>query len=94
MADRVHASDVAAAGLHQEGHNTIRRIAVFCGASSGNRPEYAECARKLGREMVKRGIGLVYGGAPCTSISAALHQCEKVISSMTVLPLAPAMTSS
>jgi predicted Rossmann-fold nucleotide-binding protein len=42
--------------------NTLRRIAVFCGASSGNGPEYLECARLLGEEMVKRGIGLVYGG--------------------------------
>ncbi len=42
--------------------NTIRKIAVFCGASSGNSPEYLQCARELGHEMVRRGIGLVYGG--------------------------------
>ncbi len=42
--------------------NTLRKIAVFCGASSGNSPEYVECARQLGQEMVRRGIGLVYGG--------------------------------
>ena len=47
--------------------NTLRRIAVFCGASSGNGPEYLECARLLGEEMVRRGIGLVYGGV-CDSV--------------------------
>ena len=55
-------SDLAEDGRGHDGHNTIRRIAVFCGASSGNNPEYIECAKKMGQEMVKRGIGLVYGG--------------------------------
>ena len=55
-------SDYAEDGRGHDGHNTIRRIAVFCGASSGNSPEYTECAKKMGQEMVKRGIGLVYGG--------------------------------
>lgn len=77
MADRNQSSDLAAAGLLRDGHNTIRRIAVFCGASSGNRPEYIECARKLGQEMVKRGIGLVYGGAPRTSASDGSHYMHK-----------------
>lgn len=40
----------------------IEKIAVFCGASSGNRDEYLEAARALGEEMVRRKIGLVYGG--------------------------------
>jgi uncharacterized protein (TIGR00730 family) len=42
---------------------TLRRVCVFCGSSSGNRPNYQEAARALGRELVTRGIGLVYGGA-------------------------------
>lgn len=40
----------------------FNKIAVFCGASSGSKPEYLECAKALGAEMVKRDIGLVYGG--------------------------------
>jgi len=40
----------------------VERICVFCGSSPGARPEYAEAARKLGKELVERGIGLVYGG--------------------------------
>ncbi|KAL4860244.1 hypothetical protein ACK3TF_000429 [Chlorella vulgaris] len=41
---------------------TFRRIAVFCGASSGSSPMYVDAAAALGAEMAARGIGLVYGG--------------------------------
>ena len=40
----------------------MRRIGVFCGSTSGNRPEFAEAARALARAMAARGHGLVYGG--------------------------------
>lgn len=40
----------------------IKRICVFCGSHSGAREVYGEQARALGRAMVERGIGLVYGG--------------------------------
>jgi uncharacterized protein (TIGR00730 family) len=40
----------------------MRHICVFCGSSSGVRPVYAETAQVLGRLMVKRNLGLVYGG--------------------------------
>jgi uncharacterized protein (TIGR00730 family) len=40
----------------------MRRICVFCGSSGGSRPEYRACAEELGRELVRRKIGLVYGG--------------------------------
>src|SRR5579864_9168134 len=39
------------------------RLTVFCGSSLGRSPAYAEAARELGREMVARNVGLVYGGA-------------------------------
>lgn len=41
----------------------MRRICVFAGSSKGKRPEYAEAAAALGRELAARGLGLVYGGA-------------------------------
>jgi uncharacterized protein (TIGR00730 family) len=41
----------------------VRCICVFAGSSSGARAEYAEAAQALGREMARRGLGLVYGGA-------------------------------
>ncbi len=40
----------------------MRRLAVYCGASMGADPAFAELARELGTEMARRGIGLVYGG--------------------------------
>lgn len=40
----------------------LKKVAVFCGASVGNSPEYLSCARELGEELVRRRIGLVYGG--------------------------------
>ncbi len=41
---------------------TLARIAVFCGSSSGTRPEYVEAAHGLGAALARRKIGLVYGG--------------------------------
>ncbi|MDX1934848.1 MAG: TIGR00730 family Rossman fold protein [Capsulimonadales bacterium] len=41
----------------------LRRIGVFCGSSSGARPEYREAAVDLARFLAAEGIGLVYGGA-------------------------------
>ncbi len=38
------------------------RIAVFCGASLGRDPIYAETAERVGRAIVERGYGVVYGG--------------------------------
>lgn len=41
----------------------MKNICVYCGSSSGRHPVYIQAARELGREMARRGIGLVYGGA-------------------------------
>jgi uncharacterized protein (TIGR00730 family) len=38
------------------------RICVFCGASPGARPEYAQATTELARLLVADGIGVVYGG--------------------------------
>jgi uncharacterized protein (TIGR00730 family) len=40
----------------------MRRVCVFCGSSAGNRPGYADAARQVGAALVRRGLGLVYGG--------------------------------
>jgi len=39
------------------------RIAVFCGSSSGRRPEFLQAATALGQLLAQQGIGIVYGGA-------------------------------
>ncbi len=40
----------------------MQRLCVFCGSSGGDRPGYAEAARRLGERLAARGLGLVYGG--------------------------------
>jgi len=41
----------------------MRRICVYCGSNRGARPEYAGAAVRLGEELVRRGLELVYGGS-------------------------------
>jgi len=40
----------------------LRRVCVFCGSSTGHRPEYRQAAQRLGDELIARGADLVYGG--------------------------------
>lgn len=53
----------------------LRRICVFCGASSGNRPAYAAAAKRVGRELAERGIGLVYGGGNIGLMGTVADAC-------------------
>ena len=41
----------------------MKKICVYCGSSPGRTPEYINCTRVLAKELVRRNIGLVYGGA-------------------------------
>jgi len=41
----------------------LRRVCVFCGGNPGNDPAFLDDARELGRELGRRRLGLVYGGA-------------------------------
>jgi uncharacterized protein (TIGR00730 family) len=40
----------------------VRRVCVFCGASSGRLRAYGESARAFGQTAAARGVGIVYGG--------------------------------
>jgi uncharacterized protein (TIGR00730 family) len=40
----------------------MENICLFCGSSTGNKDVYRRTARKLVGELVKRNIGIVYGG--------------------------------
>jgi uncharacterized protein (TIGR00730 family) len=42
--------------------NLAGRICVFTGSRHGARSEYAEAAKRLGRDLIARNYGLVYGG--------------------------------
>jgi uncharacterized protein (TIGR00730 family) len=46
-------------------------VCVYCGASVGNDPRYAESARRLGRALAERGIALVFGGGRVGLMGAA-----------------------
>ena len=41
----------------------LRRICVFCGSNGGNRDEYRAATVAFAAELVRRRIGVVYGGA-------------------------------
>lgn len=41
----------------------MNRICVFLGSSPGRLPDFSEAAVRLGTELARRQIGLVYGGA-------------------------------
>ncbi|MEM7623964.1 MAG: TIGR00730 family Rossman fold protein [Planctomycetota bacterium] len=43
-------------------HSSNFTMCVFCGATAGTRPEYAELARTTGRLIAERGMTLIYGG--------------------------------
>lgn len=40
----------------------MKQVAVFCGSSTGNSPEYVQAAIDLGTALAERSITLVYGG--------------------------------
>jgi uncharacterized protein (TIGR00730 family) len=40
----------------------MKRVCVFCGSSIGTNPAYLDAARRTGRTLARRGIGVVYGG--------------------------------
>ena len=40
----------------------MKRICVFAGSSPGRRTEYRQAAEALGQALVRRDLGLVYGG--------------------------------
>ena len=40
----------------------MKRLCVFCGSSTGAQPMYSHIARLLGKAMIQRELGLVYGG--------------------------------
>ena len=40
----------------------LKRVCVYCGSGVGGQEAYARAARELGEAMVRRRIGLVFGG--------------------------------
>ena len=65
----------------------MKAVCVFCGSREGSRPAYAEAARRTGREIARRGLGLVYGGGRVglmgTVADAALEAGGEVVGVIT-----------
>jgi uncharacterized protein (TIGR00730 family) len=54
-------------------------ICAFTGSRPGRRFDYADAARQLGRELVERGYGLVYGGGNVglmTVVADTVLECQ------------------
>ncbi|CAN6306661.1 unnamed protein product [Urochloa humidicola] len=48
--------------MRQQQSSRFKRICVFCGSSRGKKTSYHDAAIDLAKELVSRGIDLVYGG--------------------------------
>src|SRR4051812_45956194 len=61
----------------------MKSVAVFCGSSQGNDPQFTEAAQSLGRTLAEKNITLIYGGAAVglmgTIANAVLQHKGKVI---------------
>ena len=61
----------------------MKRLAVYCGSASPEDPRYVELAADVGRDLARRGIGVVYGGGKLGLMgavaSAALAEGGEVI---------------
>jgi len=44
------------------GDSEMRRLCVFCGANTGDGPQFVAAAKGLGASLAARNIGLVFGG--------------------------------
>lgn len=53
----------------------MKSICVFCGSAKGNRPEYLDAARELGRLMGQQQLTLYYGGANVGLMGAVADAC-------------------
>ena len=53
--------------------NMSKKICVFCGARLGDSENYEKVAIELGREIVRRGHSLIYGGGSVGLMGAVAH---------------------
>ncbi|WP_421876316.1 TIGR00730 family Rossman fold protein [Marinoscillum sp.] len=53
----------------------IKRLAIFCGSSTGHNTLYQHEAQAVGKLLAERGIELVYGGGKIGLMGAAADAC-------------------
>ncbi|KAF0930008.1 hypothetical protein E2562_027188 [Oryza meyeriana var. granulata] len=56
-----------------ERRSRFRRICVYCGSAKGRKASYQDAAVELGKELVERGIDLVYGGGSIGLMGLVSH---------------------
>lgn len=56
-----------------ERRSRFRRICVYCGSAKGKKASYQDAAVELGKELVERGIDLVYGGGSIGLMGLVSH---------------------
>ncbi|KAF3328250.1 carboxy-lyase [Carex littledalei] len=57
----------------EEKRSRFHRICVYCGSAKGRKSSYQEAAIELGKELVERGIDLVYGGGSIGLMGLVSH---------------------
>jgi len=57
------------------GSRERNHVCIFCGSSVGARPIYAEAARRVGRALAERGLGMVYGGGSTGLMGTTADAC-------------------
>ncbi len=55
----------------------LKRLCVFCGSNEGLNPIYKEIAIQVGEILVRKGIGLVYGGGSIGLMGAVAESVQR-----------------
>ena len=53
----------------------MKRICVYLGSNPGFDPAYAQATKRLAHELIKRGLGLVYGGSDVGLMGLIANTC-------------------
>ncbi|XP_062214000.1 cytokinin riboside 5'-monophosphate phosphoribohydrolase LOG [Phragmites australis] len=67
------AAQAGSGAVGGERRSRFRRICVYCGSAKGRKPSYQDAAVELGKELVERGIDLVYGGGSIGLMGLVSH---------------------
>ncbi|WP_419785192.1 TIGR00730 family Rossman fold protein [Pseudodesulfovibrio sp.] len=53
----------------------MKRVCVYLGSNPGFNPAYGAAAKRLGEELIRRGLGLVYGGSNVGLMGLLANTC-------------------
>lgn len=54
---------------------TVESVCVFCGASNNVAQIYLDEGKRVGAEIAKRGLKMIYGGGDCGLMGASANAC-------------------